>query len=86
MPPILSLLGRRYRDALVTAAQAPDLALFREQAQALAGAGTTRLGRALAAVVEAETALGANMNALVAVERMLLELRRQTVPGPAAAP
>jgi DNA polymerase III subunit delta' len=86
LPPILSLLGRLYRDALVTAAQAPELALFREQAQELAGAGTTRLGRALAAVVEADAALGANMNALVAVERLLLELRRHLGPGLAAAP
>jgi DNA polymerase-3 subunit delta' len=76
LPPILSLLGRLYRDALVSAAGAPDLALFRDAAAPLAAAGTARLGRALAAVVEADGALAANMNALVAVERLLLELRR----------
>jgi DNA polymerase-3 subunit delta' len=76
LPPILSLLGRLYRDALVSAAGAPDLALFRDAAAPLAAAGTVRLGRALAAVVETDGALAANMNALVAVERLLLELRR----------
>ena len=82
LPPILSLLGRLYRDALVSAAGAPDLALFREQAAALSAAGTPRLVRVLAAVVEADAAIAANMNALVAVERLLLELRRQSdAPG-----
>ena len=41
LPPILSLLGRLYRDAMVTAAGAPELALFREQA-ARAGDGRAR--------------------------------------------
>jgi len=86
LPPILSLLGRLYRDALVSAAGAPELALFRDAAAPLAPAGTARLGRALAAVVEADAALAANMNALVAVERLLLELRRQgRAPGAAAS-
>jgi DNA polymerase-3 subunit delta' len=84
LPPILSLLARLYRDALVTAAGAPELALFREQAEPLALAGTARLGRALTAMVEADGALAANTNALVAVERLLLELRRHT--GPRAVP
>jgi DNA polymerase-3 subunit delta' len=85
LPPILALVGRLYRDALVTAAGAPDLALFRAAAEPLAAAGTARLGRALAAVVEADVALASNMNALVAVERLLLELRRQgAAPRPAA--
>ena len=78
LPPIISLLGRLYRDAMVTAAGAPELALFREQAAELASAGAPRLVRALAAVVEADGALAANMNALVAVERLLLEIRRQS--------
>jgi DNA polymerase-3 subunit delta' len=82
LPPIISLLGRLYRDAMVTAAGAPELALFREQAAELAAAGTPRLVRALAAVVEADTSIAANMNALVAVERLLLEIRRQNgAPG-----
>ena len=37
--------------------------------------------RALAAVVEADGALAANMNALVVVERLLLEIRRQSGAG-----
>ena len=78
LPPIVSLLGRLYRDAMVTAAGAPELALFREQAAELASAGAPRLVRALAAVVEADGAIAANMNALVAVERLLLEIRRQS--------
>jgi DNA polymerase-3 subunit delta' len=77
LPPILSLLGRLYRDAMVTAAGAPELALFRDQAAELASAGAPRLVRALTAVVEADGAIAANMNALVAVERLLLEIRRQ---------
>jgi DNA polymerase-3 subunit delta' len=85
LPPILALLGRLYRDALVSAAGAPELALFREAAQALAGLGNVKLGRALAAIVEAEGAIAANMNAVVAVERMLLELREQTAPPPMGA-
>jgi len=85
LPPILSLLGRLYRDALVSAAGAPELALFRDAAAPMAAAGPRPLVRALAAVVEADAAIAANMNALVAVERLLLELRRQgAVPGPAA--
>ena len=77
LPPILSLLGRLYRDAMVSAAGAPELALFREAAAPMAAMGVRPLVRALAAVVEADGAIAANMNALVAVERLLLELRRQ---------
>ena len=85
LPPILSLLGRLYRDAMVSAAGAPELALFRDAAEPMAAVGPRALSRALAAVVEADSAIAANMNALVAVERLLLELRRQGgVPGPAA--
>jgi DNA polymerase-3 subunit delta' len=77
LPPMLALLARLYRDGLVTAAGAPELALFREPAAELAPLGTARLGKALAALVEADGALAANMNAVVAVERLLLELRRR---------
>jgi DNA polymerase-3 subunit delta' len=83
LPPMLALLGRLYRDGLVTAAGAPELALFREPAAALAPIGTARLNKALGAVVEADGALGANMNAVVAVERLLLELRRREAERPA---
>jgi len=74
---LVGLLARLYRDALVTAAGAPELALFTERAGALAGAGVERLGRALAAIVEADTALVANVNPTLVVERMLLELKRR---------
>jgi DNA polymerase-3 subunit delta' len=79
---LVGLLGRLYRDALVTAAGAPELALFAERARPLATAGTGRLGRALAAIVEADTALAANVNATIAIERLLLQLKRRE--GPAA--
>ncbi|HVR62522.1 MAG TPA: DNA polymerase III subunit delta' [Polyangia bacterium] len=77
LPRALGLLARVYRDALVTAAGAPELALFGERAAALGGRGLPALERALAAIVEADTALAANTNAVTAVERMLLALRRR---------
>jgi DNA polymerase III subunit delta' len=79
---LIGLFARLYRDALVTAAGAPELALFAEQARPLAASGTERLSRALAAIVEADTALAANVNATIAIERLLLELKRRE--GPAA--
>ena len=39
--------------------------------------GPAALGRALAALVEAETALAGNANAVLALERLLLNLRRE---------
>ncbi|MEA2700485.1 MAG: polymerase subunit delta [Myxococcales bacterium] len=77
----LALLARIYRDALVSAAGAPELALFTERAGALIGRGVPALGRALTAIVEADVALGANTNAVTAVERMLLALRRRPAEG-----
>jgi DNA polymerase III subunit delta' len=77
LPRALALLARIYRDALATAAGAPELALFGERAAALSGRGVPALGRALAAIVEADTAIAANTNAVTAVERMLLALRRR---------
>jgi DNA polymerase-3 subunit delta' len=74
---LVELLGRLYRDALVTAAGAPELALFAERARPLAAAGTARLAPALAAIVETATALAANVNPTLALERMLLELKRR---------
>jgi DNA polymerase-3 subunit delta' len=76
LPPIVALLARLYRDALVTAAGAPDLALFADRARELAPLGTPRLARALAAVVEADTALVANVNPTMLLERLLIELKR----------
>jgi len=83
LPQVLALLGRFYRDALVTAVGAPDLVLLRERGRELdplaAAArrhpGCRPLHRALAAVVEAETGLAANVNATLVLERMLIALR-----------
>jgi DNA polymerase-3 subunit delta' len=83
LPEVLTLLARFYRDALAAATGADDLVLLRGHAPALArlataAAGQPALGplrRALAAVLEADQALLANANAVLAVERMLLEMR-----------
>src|SRR5439155_1306278 len=82
LPEALALLARFYRDALAAASGAPDLVLLRERAGELeklaAGQRQAQLGslrRALAAVLEADAALAGNANAVLAVERMLLEMR-----------
>lgn len=82
LPEALALLARLYRDALLTSAEAGDLALLRDRAddQSLA----TRARRdddlrtmrgALAAVVEASNALSSNVNPVTALEKMLMDLR-----------
>ncbi|HVZ72283.1 MAG TPA: DNA polymerase III subunit delta' [Polyangia bacterium] len=76
LPPILALLARLHRDALVAAAGAPEMALFADRARDLATLGTPRLSRALAAVVEAQEALLANVNPTMLLERLLIELKR----------
>jgi hypothetical protein len=82
LPEALALLARFYRDSLAAASGADDLILLRERAgdlQRLASAQRhPQLGllrRALAGVLEADAALAANANAVLAVERMLLEMR-----------
>jgi DNA polymerase III subunit delta' len=83
LPAALALLGRLYRDALAVAADARDLVLLRGRAadlEPLAAAARQRAGlatlrRALTAVLEADTALAGNANAVLAVERMLLDVR-----------
>lgn len=103
LPEALSLLGRVYRDALVTVAGAPELAVLGggsgtdgggdgcvEQSPPADAEGPGHsalalplqlsmpaLGRALAAVVEADAALAGNVNAVMALERLLLNLRRE---------
>jgi DNA polymerase III subunit delta' len=77
LPPLVALLARLYRDALVIAAGAPELALFADRARELAGLGPARLLRALGAIVEADAALLANVNPTLALERLLVELRRR---------
>ena len=83
LPVALALLARAYRDALVIAAGAPELAVLSGDAAADlapppgAGHGLGGLSRALAAIVEADTALAGNVNATMALERLLLGLRRE---------
>ncbi|HET6283119.1 MAG TPA: DNA polymerase III subunit delta' [Polyangia bacterium] len=76
LPRLLALLARLYRDALAAAAGAPDLVLFEDRVGPLAAQGLAPLSKALEAIVEADTAIAANTNAVTAVERMLLVLRR----------
>jgi DNA polymerase-3 subunit delta' len=83
LPQAIALLGRFYRDALAQASGASDLVLLRGHApelEKLASASRRHaqlgpLRRALAGVLEADSALVANTNAVLAVERMLLEMR-----------
>lgn len=92
LPESLALLARVYRDALVAAVGAPELAVL--GADTVGGASGSEapasaalslptnlpvpaLGRALAAIVEAEEALTGNVNAVMALERLLLNLRRE---------
>lgn len=81
LPNTLALLARIYRDALVTVAGAGELAVLAGDADVAALLPTTlrlpQLGRALGAIVEADTALAGNVNAPMALERMLLALRRE---------
>jgi len=77
LPRLLALLARLYRDALAVAAGAPELAVMTEGATALAGLGTDRLSRALAAIVDTQMALTANVNPTLAIERLLIALKRQ---------
>jgi DNA polymerase III subunit delta' len=83
LPEVLALLARLYRDALVNAAGAGDLALLRDRAGDLDNLaerarqdydlGTLR--HAVREVVQASSALQANVNAVTALEKMLMDLR-----------
>ena len=84
LPPLVALLARVYRDALVTSAGAPELALFADRARELAALPPARLLRALGAIVEADAALTANVNPTLALERLLVELRGPAAGGRAA--
>ena len=79
------MLARLYRDALVTAAGAPELALFADRARDLSAQGPARLTRALAAIVEGETALLSNVNPTMLLERLLIELKRHSASDRKAA-
>jgi DNA polymerase-3 subunit delta' len=78
---LLDLTARLYRDAIALAAGAPELAVLRDSegrdAAALAGLGVERLNRALAAIASAQEALIANVNPTLAIERLLIALKRQ---------
>ena len=76
---LLDLTARLYRDAIALAAGAPELAVLRDAGAArdLAAIGVERLNRALAAVVSAQEALIANVNPTLAIERLLIALKRQ---------
>lgn len=85
LPDVLTLMGRIYRDALVEVVGAGELA----ELGGTAGSGAENelrgptnlapaaLARSIGAVVEAETALAGNANAVLALERLLLTLRRE---------
>lgn len=80
---LLRLTGRLYRDALHVAAGAPELAVLTEASGAgaavgpLARLGTNKLNRALAAIVDTQLALAVNVNPTLALERLLLALKRE---------
>jgi DNA polymerase-3 subunit delta' len=81
VPRLVGLLAGLYRDALAIAAGAPELAVLNSgaEAQALAAMGVDRLGRALAAIVDTQMALTANVNPTLAIERLAFALKRQEV-------
>jgi DNA polymerase-3 subunit delta' len=79
VPRLIGLLAGLYRDALAIAAGAPELAVLHtgDDAHALAAIGVDHLGRALAAIVDTQIALAANVNPTLAVERLVFALKRQ---------
>jgi DNA polymerase-3 subunit delta' len=87
LPALLDLLARVYRDALAAAAGAPELVVLTGAGtpgggpEALVPLGVDRIGRGLAAIVEAQLALPSNVNPVLAVERLLFALRRQERPA-----
>lgn len=80
LPDVLAVLARVYRDALAIRSGAPELALFTPQSagdlRLPLGLSLAALGRALDAIVEAEAALMGNVNAVMALERLLIHLNR----------
>jgi hypothetical protein len=78
LPEVLALLASFYRDALAVAVGADDLVLLRQRGPEVERVGRGALAslqRALRAVLEAEEALLANVNAVTALERLLMEMR-----------
>jgi hypothetical protein len=87
LPEALALLARFYRDALALAAGAEDLILLRSRSAEMAGpAGVCQrrhnlmpLRRAVAAVLDACSGLAANVNAVTALEKMMMDIRDSAV-------
>ncbi|HXU60484.1 MAG TPA: DNA polymerase III subunit delta' [Polyangia bacterium] len=81
LPRLVSLVGGLYRDAMAVAAGAPELATLTRagQPEALAALGLPRINRALGAVVDVAMALQVNANPTLALERLLIALKRQEV-------
>lgn len=79
LPRLVALLGGLYRDAMAVAAGAPELATLARvgDPQALAALGLDRLGRAVTAIVDVQLALQVNVNPTLALERLLIALKRQ---------
>jgi DNA polymerase-3 subunit delta' len=79
LPRLVALLGALYRDAMTVAAGAPELATLGRTGdpQRLAALGLERLGRAVTAIVDVELALQVNVNPTLALERLLIALKRQ---------
>lgn len=84
LPDTLSLLGRFYRDTLMTALGADDLVLLRERADDIntlaarvrvGQLGSVRIRKTLRGVIDAQTALDSNVNAVSALERLLMHMR-----------
>jgi DNA polymerase-3 subunit delta' len=83
LPEALALLARLYRDALMNAAGAGDLALLRDRATELEDLAVRArkdydlrlLRKALREVVQATSALSSNVNPVTALEKMLMDLR-----------
>jgi DNA polymerase-3 subunit delta' len=77
LPAIITVLANMYRDALATAAGAPELVQLAErraEIEALAAGSLPGLARALRAVVDADQAVVANVNAVSLLERLLFDL------------
>ena len=83
LPRLVALLGGLYRDAMAVAAGAPELATLARvgDPQALATLGLERLGRAVTAIVDVQLALQVNVNPALALERLLIALKRQERQG-----
>jgi len=87
LPESLALLARFYRDALALAAGAEDLVLLRNHSAEMAGPAAvcqrrgsfTPLRRAVSAVLDARAGLAANVNAVTALEKMMMDIRDSMV-------